>query len=54
MAKKTVLVASRHPHLEDVRRRVLEEAGYQVVAIRDPEQIEEACMVKRPPASPEP
>src|SRR5581483_4691292 len=41
--KKTVLVASRHPHLEDVRKRVLEQAGYLVIAIRDPEHIEEAC-----------
>jgi DNA-binding NarL/FixJ family response regulator len=43
MCKKTVLVASRHPHLEDVRKRILEEAGYQVISIRSPEEIEEAC-----------
>ena len=43
MDKKTVLVASRHPHLEDVRRRVLEQAGYQVVTSKNPEQVEEAC-----------
>ncbi len=43
MDKKTVLVVSRHPHLEDVRRHVLEEAGYQVVTIRTPEEVEEAC-----------
>jgi DNA-binding response OmpR family regulator len=41
--KKTVLVASRHPHLADVRKRVLEQAGYQVVSIREPEPVEEAC-----------
>jgi hypothetical protein len=41
--KKTVLVVSRHPHLEDVRKRVLEKGGYQVIAIRTPEQVEEAC-----------
>jgi len=41
--KKTVLVASRHPHLEDVRKRVLEQAGYRVMAIRNPEEVEEAC-----------
>jgi hypothetical protein len=43
MDKKTVLVVSRHPHLEDVRKRVLEQAGYSVVAIRTSEQVEEAC-----------
>jgi DNA-binding response OmpR family regulator len=41
--KKTVLVASRHPHLQDVRKRVLEQAGYRVLTIRNPEQVEEAC-----------
>jgi DNA-binding response OmpR family regulator len=43
MDKKTVLVVSRHPHLEDVRKHVLEEAGYLVITIRSPEQVEEAC-----------
>jgi hypothetical protein len=43
MDKKTVLVVSRHPHLEDVRKHILEEAGYQVITIRNPEQAEEAC-----------
>ena len=38
-----MLVVSRHPHLEDVRKRVLEDAGYHVIAIRTPEQVEEAC-----------
>src|ERR1700731_437139 len=41
--KKTVLVVSRHPHLADVRKRVLEQAGYKVVSISEPEAIEEAC-----------
>jgi CheY-like chemotaxis protein len=41
--KKTVLVASRHPHLEDVRKRVLEQAGYRVISVRNPEQVAEAC-----------
>jgi hypothetical protein len=41
--KKTVLVASRHPHLEDVRKGVLEQAGYEVIAIRDPEHVAQAC-----------
>jgi DNA-binding response OmpR family regulator len=47
MEKKTVLVASRHPHLEDVRRRVLEQAGYQVVTTRNPEQVEQACKLHK-------
>ena len=42
MGKKTVLVVSRHPHLEDCRRLVLEQAGYQVITVRNPEQIEAA------------
>jgi DNA-binding response OmpR family regulator len=43
MGKKTVLVVSRHPHLEDVRKRILEEAGYQVISIRTPGEVEQAC-----------
>jgi DNA-binding response OmpR family regulator len=43
MDKKTVLVVSRHPHLADVRKKVLEEAGYGVVSISEPESLEEAC-----------
>ncbi len=43
MDKKTVLVVSRHPHLADVRKRVLEQAGYEVVPIREPEALKEEC-----------
>jgi hypothetical protein len=43
MDKKTVLVFSRQPHLADVRKTVLEGAGYEVVAIGAPESIEEVC-----------
>jgi len=43
MDKKTVLVVSRHPHLSDVRKKVLEQAGYEVVSISEPEPLEEAC-----------
>jgi hypothetical protein len=43
MHKKTVLVASRHPYLEDVRKRVLEHVGYEVVTIRNPEEVEGVC-----------
>jgi hypothetical protein len=43
MDKKTVLVVSRHPELADVRKHVLEEAGFKVASISEPERIEEAC-----------
>src|ERR1700733_6850715 len=46
MDKKTVLVVSRHPHLSDVRKKVLEDAGYNVVSINAPEPIEGACRNK--------
>ena len=46
--KKQVLVVSRHPHLEDVRKRILEEAGYEVISIRNPEQVEQACKNHKP------
>ena len=38
-----MLVASRHPYLEDVHKGVLEEAGYQVLTMRYPEQLEGVC-----------
>jgi DNA-binding response OmpR family regulator len=41
--KKTVLVVSRHPELADVRKHVLEQAGFEAVSISEPERIEEAC-----------
>jgi DNA-binding response OmpR family regulator len=43
MAKKTVLVVSRHPELADVRKHVLEQSGFEVVSINEPESLEEAC-----------
>jgi hypothetical protein len=43
MDKKIVLVVSRHPHLSDVRKKVLEQAGYEVVSISEPEPLEQAC-----------
>ena len=43
MDKQTVLVVSRHLRLSDVRKKVLEDAGYNVVPISAPEPIEEAC-----------
>src|SRR2546423_162090 len=41
--KKTVLVASRDPQLADVRKRALEEAGYQVISVNSIPQIKQAC-----------
>jgi DNA-binding response OmpR family regulator len=38
-----VLVVSRHPDLSDVRKKVLEDAGYNVVSVTAAEPIEEAC-----------
>ncbi len=43
MDKKTVLVVSRDPELADVRKHVLEQAGFAVVPIHEPESLEEAC-----------
>ena len=48
MGKKTVLVVSRHPHLEDVRKRILEEASYLEVSVRTPEAVEQACRNNKP------
>jgi DNA-binding response OmpR family regulator len=39
----TVLVCSRHPDLADVRQRVLEKAGFQVINATDLISIREAC-----------
>ena len=41
--RKAVLVASRDPHLADVRRQVLERAGFRVFAATKVEQIEKTC-----------
>lgn len=41
--RKAVLFASRDPHLADVRRRVLEKAGFHVFAATTVEQIEKTC-----------
>ena len=45
--RKAVLVASRDPHLADVRRRVLEKAGFLVFAATKVEQIEKTCREKK-------
>ncbi len=40
--RKTVLVISQYLHFEEIRRRVLEQAGYEVVTARTPEDTEAA------------
>jgi DNA-binding response OmpR family regulator len=45
--RKAVLVASRDPHLADVRRRVLEKAGFLVFAATNVEHIQKICQEKR-------
>lgn len=44
--RKAVLVASRDPHLADVRKRVLEEAGFDVFAATNIEQLQKVCQEK--------
>jgi DNA-binding response OmpR family regulator len=41
------LVASRDPHLADVRRGVLEKAGFRVFAATNVEQIQKTCREQR-------
>jgi len=41
--KHTILVVSHNPHLADVRKQVLEEAGFTVVAANDVLGLREAC-----------
>lgn len=38
-----MLVVSRHPELADVRKHILEQAGFDVVPINEPESLEETC-----------
>jgi DNA-binding response OmpR family regulator len=39
----TILVASRDPNLADTRKKVLEEAGYTVIAVREPSDVSKTC-----------
>jgi DNA-binding response OmpR family regulator len=39
----TIVVASRDPGLEDTRKRVLEQAGYDVIAVREASQVGQTC-----------
>ena len=46
--KEKILVVSHDPGLADVRRRVLEKAGFEVLAARDSTAIPAACAVHKP------
>ena len=39
----TVLVASKNPKLADVRKRVLEQAGFKVIPAMDEDAVRETC-----------
>jgi DNA-binding response OmpR family regulator len=38
-----ILVVSRDPHLADVRRKVLETAGYEVLSATDSQSVRKIC-----------
>ena len=40
---KSVLVVSHDPHLADVRKAILEAAGFQVFAASNMKEVQEAC-----------
>jgi DNA-binding response OmpR family regulator len=46
--KEKILVVSRDPGLADVRRKVLEKAGFEVFAASDSSAIQAACAVHKP------
>jgi DNA-binding response OmpR family regulator len=41
--RRTVLVVSKDPELADVRKRVLENAGFEVIPVTDLKSLQEAC-----------
>jgi len=43
LPRHTVLVASRDPVLADVRKKVLEDAGFEVILATDLKALREAC-----------
>lgn len=45
---KKILVVSRDPELADLRRRVLESAGFEVLPASDPETVRRACIDHKP------
>jgi len=46
--KDKILVISRDPGLADVRRRVLEKAGFEVLAATDSSAIKPTCTLHKP------
>ncbi|MGC2742664.1 MAG: hypothetical protein WA672_05715 [Candidatus Angelobacter sp.] len=46
--KEKILVVSRDPGLADVRRNVLEKAGFEVLAASDSTAIPSTCAVHKP------
>jgi CheY-like chemotaxis protein len=46
--KEKILVVSRDPSLADVRRKVLEQAGFEVLAATDSTAIPSTCAVHKP------
>jgi DNA-binding NtrC family response regulator len=46
--KRKILVISRDPRLADVRRKVLENAGFEVLAASDSTAIPAACAAHKP------
>ena len=41
--RNTVLVVSKDPELADVRKKVLEDAGFEVIPVGDLKTLQEAC-----------
>jgi hypothetical protein len=39
----TIVVASRDPELAEIRRRLLEAAGYNVISVKEPSEVGRAC-----------
>ena len=45
--KLTIIVASRDPNLADVRKKVLEGAGFMVLPVSDSATVGKACMEQK-------
>jgi DNA-binding response OmpR family regulator len=43
ITSQRILVVSHDPHLADVRKALLEAAGFQVLAARNMKEVQEAC-----------
>jgi DNA-binding response OmpR family regulator len=43
LPKHTILVVSKDPELADVRKKVLEDAGFEVIPAPDLKALQEAC-----------